>query len=156
MGTIMNFFWKMSILLVHFRTLWYPTDKLRKMGLVHPGLSQRLTYSFWLNFLKKKELKIWTWLAKSGFCLSSWFSQYLEHIRNIQIVRKGAHLNPNSIKVSFRNSPGWRRFLSPIVMLTAPGWPCGYDRILKILWAFRCNKWRSQPTIRHFLDPSPA
>jgi hypothetical protein len=40
-------------------------------------------------------------------------------------------LSPNSIRVSFRNSPGARRVTSPFVMFTAPVCPGGYTRILR-------------------------
>ena len=42
----------------------------------------------------------------------------------------GTNLRPNSISVSFRNSPGASLFSTPLVMLRAPVPEGGYIRIL--------------------------
>jgi hypothetical protein len=61
------------------------------------------------------------------------------------ITTQNTYFKPNSIRVSFKYSPGCNRARSPLVMLTAPGMPCGYTNILvnNELWNFKRPVYRN-------------
>jgi hypothetical protein len=45
---------------------------------------------------------------------------------------KATNFSPNSIRVSLRYCPGFKRLMSPLVMLTAPVPVGGYTRMLPV------------------------
>ena len=127
MGTMIYFFSNKLNLAVHLRTLLYPSAKLRQWlssfaSLMSHGEKNVLSLVQLLIEERTEDVhllgKFWIFLLKvfkpQPNCEEESESDNCE-------LRKNPHLSPNSIKVSFKNSPGCNLATSPLVMLTLPG-----------------------------------
>ena len=142
----MYFFLKRSNLDVHLRTLRYPSLRLDNDDNLYKNLHHLTVERTWFGwaFYRRKDWKCGSHLLQEGYWSGDHSSTAWRRIRILKYshIFQRAHLRPNSINVSFRSSPGFKRQRSAIVMLILPTPDCGKTSILiRIGWAMLNNKW---------------